>query len=105
MKFPGFGHKPEHINPRVPIELARGRNYYISSFVVGTATVGTGYESLSKISSGNQLEMLVGGMLGLATMVGAIATAGCLQSAEDHRSEAQRINDELREYWQNHSEE
>jgi hypothetical protein len=100
MKLPGFGHKPEHIDPRIPIERSRSRNYYLGSFVLGAGTTGIGYEATRQLDSGDQISMLIGGGLALVALGGAIATAGCIQSGEDHRKEAWRINEELRDQWQ-----
>lgn len=105
MKFPGFGHRPEHIDPRIPLERSRSKNYYLGAFVTGSVTTGMGYESIQQLESGNQVNMLVGGAMALVVLGGAIATAGCIQSAEDHRKEAWRINEELRKHWQNQADE
>jgi hypothetical protein len=99
MKLPKFGHKAEHIDPRIPMERARSRNYYLGAFVTGAGTTGIGYESVQLLESGDQINMLVGGALAFISLGGAIATAGCIQSAEDHRKEAWRINEELRKHW------
>lgn len=101
MKLPRFSHKPEHIDPRIPVERLRSRNYYLGAFVLGAGTTGMGYESSQQLSSGDQMNMLVGGALALVALGGAIATAGCIQSAEDHRKEAWRINEEWRDHWEN----
>lgn len=100
MKLPKFSYNAEHIDPRISIERVRSRNYYLGAFVLGAGTTGMGYESTQQLSSGDQINMLFGGAMAFIAFGGAIATAGCIQSAEDHRKEAWRINEELREHWQ-----
>lgn len=99
MKFSRFGHKAEHIDPRIPIERSRSRHYYFGALVLGALTTAMSNESYERLNSGDQMHMLVGGALAFVSFGGAIATAGCIQSAEDHRKEVWRINDELRREW------